>query len=159
MKIDHRDWVILRHLQRNGRLSSAELAQRVGMAPSTLWRRVRALEDAGVISGYGARVDPQRAGLGFEAIVHVQLTRHDEDERQAFNRLIARRPEVVEAFATTGQADYHLRVVVPDLEAYNAFLESVLFRQPAVASAQTNVVLKRLKSWHGYAPPEDPGCL
>ena len=157
MKTDHRDWQILCHLQQNGRLSSAELAQKVGMAPSTLWRRVRALEETGVISGYGARVDPKRAGLDFEAIVHVQLTRHDEDQRQAFDRLIARRPEVVEAFATTGRADYHLRVVVPDLDAYNAFLESVLFRQPAVASAQTNVVLRRLKSWRGYAPPEGMG--
>ena len=116
------------------------------MSPSALWRRVRALEKAGVIERYSAVVNPTRMGLQFQAIVHVQLTRHDPDQLAGFIAAIEQRAEVQECYATTGQSDYHLRVLSRDIEAYNNFLEEFLFRLPAVASAQTNVVLRAVKS-------------
>jgi Lrp/AsnC family transcriptional regulator, leucine-responsive regulatory protein len=145
MNTDSRDRKILNLLQSDCRISNADLARAVGMSASALWRRVRALEEAGVIERYGAVLNPQRLGLGFQAIVHVQLTRHDPVQPAQFVRAVAGRAEVMECYATTGQADYHLRVLCRDLEAYNQFLEAFLFRLPAVASAQTNVVLRSIK--------------
>jgi DNA-binding Lrp family transcriptional regulator len=152
MDLDDRDARILTQLQSDCRMSNADLADAVGMSPSALWRRVRALEDAGVIERYGAVVNPVRMGLGFQAIVHVHLTRHEQDRLAEFIRAVERRPEVQECYATTGQADYHLRVLCRDLDAYNRFLEDFLFRLPAVASAQTNLVLRTIKRSGPVAP-------
>jgi Lrp/AsnC family leucine-responsive transcriptional regulator len=143
--IDPRDRQLLALLQRDCRLSNAELAERAGLSASACWRRIRALEEAGVIERYAAIVRPARLGLAFHAIVHVQLIRHDPKGLQDFIRAVSARPEVQECYATTGQADYHLRVLCRDIEAYNRFLEEFLFTQPAVRSAQTNVVLREVK--------------
>ncbi|MEP2716055.1 Lrp/AsnC family transcriptional regulator [Pseudophaeobacter sp.] len=143
--LDDRDRHILRLLQEDSRISNAELAERVGMSASALWRRVRALEESGVIERYGAVVNAPAMGLGFQAIVHVHLTRHDPEKLAEFIRAVELSPLVQECYATTGQSDYHLRILAPDLEAYNRFLEEFLFRLPAVASAQTNVVLRTIK--------------
>lgn len=145
MKLDARDERILVSLQSDCRQSNADLAASVGMSASALWRRIRMLEEAGVIERYGASVNPARMGFGFEALVHVQLTRHDPEKLAEFISAMDRRPEVQECYATTGQADYQLRVLCRDLPAYNRFLEEFLFRLPAVASAQTNVVLRTIK--------------
>jgi DNA-binding Lrp family transcriptional regulator len=145
MELDDRDRRILTLLQQDSRLSNADLAEQVGMSSSALWRRVKAFEEAGIIERYGAVVSPRRMGLGFQAIVHVHLTRHDPERIVEFIRAVERHEAVVECFATTGQADYHLRVLTRDLEAYNSFLETFLFRLSAVASAQTNVVLRSVK--------------
>lgn len=149
MSLDDVDWKLLGLLQKDCRSSNADLADAAGLSASSCWRRVRALEEAGLIQRYAAVLDPARAGLGFQAMVHVQLTRHDPERLAEFIRVIVDRPEVVECFATTGQADYHVRVIVRDLEAYNQFLEDVLFRLPAVASAQTNVILRSVKANKG----------
>lgn len=143
--LDDRDRHILRLLQEDSRISNAELSDKVGMSPSALWRRVRALEDSGVIERYGAVVNAPAMGLGFQAIVHVQLTRHDPEKLAEFIRAVELSPLVQECYATTGQSDYHMRILASDLEAYNRFLEEFLFRLPAVASAQTNVVLRTIK--------------
>ncbi len=145
MKLEDKDRRILTLLQQDSRISNADLAEEVGMSASALWRRVRALEEAGVIERYGAVVDPDAMGLGFEAIVHVHLTRHDPDKIVDFIRAVEASSEVQECYATTGQADYHLRVLCRDLAGYNDFLEAFLFRLPAVASAHTNVVLRTIK--------------
>ena len=145
IELGGRDQRILMLLQKDSRMSNAELAETVGMSASALWRRVRALEEAGIIERYGAIVNPPALGLGFEAIVHVHLTRHDPEKIVEFIRAIETSKEVQECYATTGQADYHLRVLCRDLAAYNDFLEAFLFRLPAVASAQTNVVLRPVK--------------
>lgn len=136
---------ILRLLQTDSRTSNQELAQRTGMSPSACWRRVRALEEQGLIRRYVALVDPEGAGLSFSAIVHVSLTRHEASHVATFISRIAERPEVLECFATTGEADYHLHVVCPDKEAYNDFLEGFLFRLPGIAHVRTNMVLKVVK--------------
>lgn len=145
IEIDDRDRIILSLLQADCRISNAELAAQAGMSASACWRRVKALETAGIIENYGVTLDPARLGLTFHAIVLVHLARHDPDKIKDFIHAVQARPEVQEAFATTGQADYHLRILCRDIEAYNRFLEEFLFRQPAVQSAQTNVVLREIK--------------
>ena len=145
MELDNRDKRLLMLLQQDSRLTNSELAEKVGMSSSACWRRVRALEEAGVIERYGAVIQPRRVGLSFHAIVHVQLSRHDPDEIGAFIQAVSARREIQECHATTGEADYHLRVACADIDAYNRFLDDFLFRLPAVRSAQTNVVLKEIK--------------
>jgi DNA-binding Lrp family transcriptional regulator len=145
MITDERDRQILSLLQQDARISNADLAEKIGMSASALWRRVRMLEEAGAIERYGAIVNPAVLGLEFQAIVHVHLTRHDPEKLDEFIQAIEGNALVQECYATTGQADYHLRVLAPGLEAYNSFLEQFLFRLPAVASAQTNMVLRTIK--------------
>ena len=142
---DETDDTILRALSKDSRISNADLAEKVGLSASSCWRRVRALEEAGVIEGYTIRINDARRGLGFKAIVHVQLTRHDPEQQQVFIRAVRHREEVRGCYATTGQADYHLHVTCADIDAYNRFLEQFLFRIPAVSSAQTNVILRSVK--------------
>tara|TARA_R110002020_G_scaffold404702_1_gene614780 strand:- start:453 stop:905 length:453 start_codon:yes stop_codon:yes gene_type:complete len=144
--MDVTDHKLIALLQQDARMANAQLAERLNISASACWRRVRALEDAGVIERYGAIVNPQALGLTFEAIVQIDLLRHDADALAGFIEAVQRRPEVTECFATTGQADYHLRVLCRDIDAYNRFLEQFLFKQPVVRSAQTHVVLKRIKA-------------
>ena len=145
MRFDDRDRKILELLQRDCRISNADLADRAGMSASACWRRVKAFEDAGVIERYRADVSPTKAGNSFQALVQVQLARHNQEKLAEFIKAIAHRAEVLECYATTGQADYQMRVLCRDIAAYNRFLEDFLFRLPAVESAQTNVVLREIK--------------
>lgn len=144
-ELDQIDIRLLEALSDDSRISNADLAERAGLSASSCWRRVRALEDSGVIRKYTVALDDEKQGLGFGAIVHVHLTRHDPEQLTGFIRAIHNRQEVRACYATTGQADYHLHVVCADIEAYNVFLERFLFRIPAVASAQTNVILRAIK--------------
>ncbi|HEU4986489.1 MAG TPA: Lrp/AsnC family transcriptional regulator [Rhizobiaceae bacterium] len=143
--LEDQDRRILTALQKNGRISNQELADASGMSPSACWRRVRSLEAAGIIRRYAALLDEGKAGLSFHAIVHVTLTRHDHSHVDTFIAEVRRRSEVLDCFATTGEADYHLRVVCTDLAAYNRFLEGFLFRLPGIANVRTNLVLKDIK--------------
>lgn len=146
MNLDSKDRHLLALLQKDCRASNAELAEQVGMSTSACWRRIRAFEDAGLIEGYGARLRPAKLGLTFHAIVHVQLTRHDPANLKRFIEAMTARDEVEECYATTGAADYHMRVRCTDIEAYNRFMEDFLFPLAAVSSAQTNVILRDIKS-------------
>ena len=145
MQLDQRDRQILRLLQTDSRLSNNELAEKVGMSQSALWRKVRALEEAGIIEGYRAAVSAPAVGLQFQALVQVHLTRHNPEHLRQFISAVETRPEILDCYATTGQSDYILRVLCHDIGAYNTFLEEFLFRLPAVESAQTNVVLREIK--------------
>ena len=146
MLLDDRDRKLLSLLQKDCRLSNVELAEELGMSTSGCWRKVRAFEQAGIIERYGAVLNPAALGMSFSAIVHVQLLRHDQGAIDDFFNGVARRSEIQACYATTGQADYHLMVRCQDIDAYNSFLETFLFKLPAVRSAQTNVILKELKS-------------
>ncbi|WP_193177057.1 Lrp/AsnC family transcriptional regulator [Oricola nitratireducens] len=137
---------LLAQLQEDCRISNQELANAAGMSASACWRRVRALEEEGVISGYVALVDAERVGQRFSAIVQLTLERHERDHVDNFIDAISRRPEVLQVFATTGEADYHVLVLCEDKDAYNAFLEDFLFRLPGIAHVRTNLVLKSIKS-------------
>jgi Lrp/AsnC family transcriptional regulator, leucine-responsive regulatory protein len=151
MGLEPRDLAILDLLQRDSRLSNQELAERVGMSTSACWRRVRALEEAGVIRGYRAEIDPRRAGFDFHAIIHVRLVRHAREIVERFVAEVMRHDEVRDCYATTGEADYHLRVLCRDLDAFNDFMERTLFRLDGIANIQTNLVLRHIKA--PGAPP------
>ncbi|SFJ52313.1 DNA-binding transcriptional regulator, Lrp family [Bosea sp. OK403] len=151
IELSAQDSKLLQILQSDARVSNQDLADQAGMSASACWRRVRMLEEAGVIASYMAIVDAERAGFGFSAIVHVTLLRHEADHVSNFIARVAQQPEVVECFATTGEADYHLRVVCRDKDDYNVFLEQFLFRLPGIAHVRTNLVLKEIKL-HGKIP-------
>ncbi|KPQ06252.1 MAG: AsnC family transcriptional regulator [Rhodobacteraceae bacterium HLUCCA12] len=146
MELEDRDWRLLEQLQTDARVTNQDLAERVGMSPSACWRRVRQLEEAGIISGYRASVNARRAGMDFHAILHVQLTRHTREIVDRFIAEVLRHDEVLDCFATTGRADYHLRILCRDLDAFNAFMERTLFRLDGIAHIQTNLVLRHIKS-------------
>ncbi len=144
--LDSQDQQILARLQQDGRLTNQQLASEVGMSSSACWRRVRGLEDADIIKAYAAIVDPKAAGFMTEAILHVSLERHDSRFVEEFEARMRERPEVLDCFATTGDADYHLRVVVRDIDAYNRFLDGFMFRLPGIRHVRTNMVLREIKS-------------
>jgi len=137
---------ILRELQRDSRLSNQALAERVGLSASACWRRVRALEESGVIDRYAAIVNPRKAGFPLSFVTLVSLVRHEQKHVDNFVREIRRHPEVLECFATSGEADYHLRVVAEDVDAYNRFLDEFILRLPGVSQVRSNIVLKEIKA-------------
>ena len=143
--IDPLDGRLLLQLQQDSRQSNQQLADSVGMSSSACWRKVAALETSGVIARYTALVDREKAGFAMSAILHVSLDRHDEQIVSQFVLRVQKRPEVLECFATTGDADYHLKVVVADMAAYNRFLDEFMFRIPGVRHVRTNVILKEIK--------------
>jgi DNA-binding Lrp family transcriptional regulator len=143
--LETQDERLLAQLQRDARATNQELAEAVGMSTSACWRRVRALEDSGIIRRYTALVDREKAGFAMSAIIHVSLERHDTSFVETFESRITARAEVLECFATTGDADYHLRVVVRDMHAYNRFLEDFMFRLPGVKHVRSNVILREIK--------------
>jgi len=144
--IEKQDEHILAQLQKEGRTTNQQLAEDVGMSTSACWRRVRVLEEAGVITGYSALVDREKAGFTTSAVLHVSLERHDAKFVDEFVSRVTARAEVLECFATTGDADYHLRVVVRDMKAYNEFLDHFMFRLPGIRYVRTNVILKEIKT-------------
>ncbi|MGE5159360.1 MAG: Lrp/AsnC family transcriptional regulator [Gemmatimonas sp.] len=144
--VEEQDQRILSELQKDGRATNQQLAEAVGMSTSACWRRVRALEEAGIIRGYSALLDRERAGFATSAVLHVSLERHDAKFVDEFVAQVSRRSEVLECFATTGDADYHLRVVVRDMKAYNDFLDTFMFRLPGIRYVRTNMILKEIKT-------------
>lgn len=144
--LESRDRRILTELQRDSRLTNQELADKVGMSSSATWRRVKSLEEAGIIDRYTAIVDQKKAGFGLASMVHVSLARHEQKHVEHFIREVLQHPEVLECFATSGEADFHLRVVVEDIDAYNAFLDNFIFRLPGVSQVRSNIVLKEIKA-------------
>jgi len=144
-EIQPADRQLLSALQDDGRISNQDLAERAGMSASACWRRVKALEEGGVIERYTALVNPEAVGLNFHAMVHVVLSRHQAGHVENFIEAVMRRPEVLDCFATTGDADYHLRIRCRDLAAYNAFLEDFMFALEGVSTVRTNLILRKLK--------------
>ena len=145
IQLDAFDRRILDQLQRNGRISNVELAKSVGLSPSPCLRRVRDLEDAGVIDRYAAILNQGSAGFSLSVFVQVTLERQVETALETFERVIAGRPEVMEAYLMTGDSDYLLRIVVPDVSDYEAFLKDHLTRIPGVASIKSSFALNRVK--------------
>jgi len=137
---------ILAELQRDSRLTMLELADKVGMSSSAVWRRVKSLEQDGVIDRYAVIVNPKQAGFGLASMVHISLARHEQKHVEHFIREVLQHPEVLECFATSGEADFHLRVVVEDIDAYNRFLDDFIFKLPGVSQVRSNIVLKEIKA-------------
>ena len=143
--LDATDRRMLRALQREGRISVVALAERVGLSPTPCQRRLKRLEDSGVIARYAAVVDPARVGLPLQAFVQVSLSSHAEDTVEAFHAALAARPEVLACYAVSGEMDYLLHVVASDFEAYAAFALRALLRMPGVKDTKSNFVLNALK--------------
>ena len=141
-----RDRRILAQLQRDSRLTTQELADKVGMSSSATWRRVKSLEEAGIIDRYAAILNPKKAGFSLASMVHISLARHERSNVDQFIREVLQHPEVLECFATSGEADFHLRVVVEDIDAYNRFLDEFIFKLPGVRQVRSNIVLKEIKA-------------
>ena len=137
---------ILAELQRDSRLTMQELADKVGMSSSAVWRRVKSLEEEGIIDRYAVIVNPKRAGFELASMVHISLARHEQKHVEHFIREVLQHPEVLECFATSGEADFHLRVVVEDIDAYNRFLDDFIFKLPGVSQVRSNIVLKEIKA-------------
>jgi len=144
--LGRKDRSILTELQRDSRLTMQQLADKVGMSSSACWRRVRSLEETGVIDRYAVIVNPRKAGFSLSSMTLVSLARHEERSVENFVTEVMRHPEVLECFATSGEADFHLRVVVEDIDAYNKFLDDFIFRIPGVSQVRSNIVLKEIKA-------------
>jgi Lrp/AsnC family leucine-responsive transcriptional regulator len=148
--LDAIDRRILAALQAQGRMTFDELAEQVRLSPSATLRRVRRLEDSGVIRGYAAIVPPERVGLGLTAYLNVRLEKHTESHKRnpmdLFRAAVQAWPEVVECVALTGEMDYLLRVVVEDMAHYSRFVLDTLLKHPSVQDCKTSFVLDRVKA-------------
>ena len=144
MDLDRIDIGLLDHLQHNGRATTVELSEAVGLSPSPCHRRQRLLEEAGVIERYVALLDPAKVGLPVTAFVTVMLTAHTDEALRIFEDAVSAWPEVMEAYEMAGSGDYLLRVVAADLAGYESFLRTRLTRLPVVRSVNSAFALKRL---------------
>jgi len=144
-RLSRQDLAILEQLQSDGRISNRDLAAAVSLSPSPCWRRVRALEDSKLIKGYTAILDPAQLGLNILAFAHVSLVDHHPETVQRFDQSIARAPEVLECFMTSGDHDYMLKVVTRDMASYQDFLSEKLLRMPCVQTVNTSFALKQKK--------------
>ncbi|MDZ4310481.1 MAG: Lrp/AsnC family transcriptional regulator [Cypionkella sp.] len=138
--IDHR---ILDVLRRDGRISMLDLADQVGLSPTPCGRRVKRMEEAGVITGYAAQIDRRALGLQVCVLVSVRLARHGPEGTREFLSAVAKHPEITECLLVTGNLDYMLRIWVRDIEALGVFIRDVLQSIPAVAETTTMVILKQ----------------
>ena len=145
VSLDRYEYGILRALQADGRLTNQDLSQKVGLSPSACWRRVKSLEEAGVILRYSAILDPSKVGIGETVFAHISLKRHSKALSAEFAELMRKQPEVMECFFTTGAADVILRVVTPSVAAYDEFLENVIFNARCVSQVHSDFALRQIK--------------
>jgi Lrp/AsnC family leucine-responsive transcriptional regulator len=143
--LDAIDRKILEALQANGRMSLAELSAKVGLSPSPCLRRVRTLERSGVIARYVAVLDQRMVGLPVSVFVSIKLEKQKQESLDRFAKAVERWPEVLECYLMTGSRDYWLRVVVPDLEAYERFVKQKLTRLEGIASIESSFALEQVK--------------
>jgi DNA-binding Lrp family transcriptional regulator len=159
--MDDFDLKLLQALQEDGRLTNNDLADRVGLSASQCSRRRAALENAGVIESYQAALSTEALGLAVLAFVHVTLAAHSPDNAKRFQQLIDRTEEVQEAYSLTGEADYLVKIAVPDLKALSRILSDVFLAHGSVAHVHSAVALDRLKKTarlpltHLRAAPEE----
>lgn len=145
MTLDRLDIRILQELQHNGRITNAELADRIGLSATPCARRVKQLEDAGLIEGHVVLLNASKLGLKLSALVQISMDRHTPDRFERFEAEISRHPEVVECLLITGQsADYQLKVVVTDMEQYQEFLLNTITRIEGVADVHSSFILRKV---------------
>ncbi|QJP16470.1 Lrp/AsnC family transcriptional regulator [Starkeya sp. ORNL1] len=146
LKLDAIDRRILAALQRDARLTNVQLADEVGLSPSPCLRRVRMLEDAGVITGYHATLGRKEVGLGLTVFIGVKVERHHDKEATAFREAVAGLAEVVSCHLVSGEADFLLQVVVPDLAGYERLLLGTLLKLPGVSDIRSNFAIQTVKA-------------
>jgi DNA-binding Lrp family transcriptional regulator len=150
MTVDTIDARILRALQRDSSRPVAELAGVVGLSASACHRRVKLLEEEGLITGYSARVDRTALGLPVQVFVEITLSSQSQEALTAFEAAVNRFEEILECHLTTGRADYLLRVVARDVADYDNIHRNCLARLPGVSSMQTIFALRSIREWRGY---------
>ena len=147
-KLDRTDRLILEVLQQDARITNAALAEKVHLSESACLRRVRALESSGLIAGYGARIDQDKAGLPVNVFVHITLDRQDQTDLQAFESAVRRIPEVMECYLMSGDYDYLIRVVVADTADFERVHSQELTRLPGVARVHSSFALRAVARLH-----------
>jgi len=150
--LDEIDRKILRALQMEARLTTSELAGRVGVSPSPCWTRVKRLEEAGYITGYVALLDQEKLGFPDTVLVEVTLERHEEEVLDRFGRALAELPEVLEAYLTTGEYDYLIKVAVAGTTGYERFLREKVYRIPGIRHSRSSFALRCLKRMISVRP-------
>ncbi|ETI59475.1 AsnC family transcriptional regulator [Sphingobium sp. C100] len=148
--MDRFDIAIIEALQSDSRRSMHDLSDLVGLSPSACHRRVKALEDVGVIAGYVARLDPAALGLDLQAFVDISLTSQSRETMDRFEAAVADFPEILECHLMAGQADYLLRVAAADLKGFDAIHRDCLARLPGVSAIRTSFAIRRIRDWQGY---------
>ncbi|CAP40917.1 Lrp/AsnC family transcriptional regulator [Bordetella petrii] len=143
--MDKTDIGILRALQEDGRASAQQLSEQVGLSAAPVWRRVKALESAGVILGYSAQVDRAKVGLQGCMFAQISLERHSASTVETFERSVRDAPEILECYAVTGDSDFLLKILVESPEAYDRFLHRFLFNLPGIRQTRTIVALREIK--------------
>jgi len=149
-ELEPADVRILAALQDDGRLTNQSLAAEVGLSASPCWRRVRHLEESGVIQGYRATLDRREIGLGVLGFIRVKIDSHSAAEAEEFSRSVLDLDEVVACYSIAGDADFLLQIVSPDLDAYAEFAMTVVRRLPRIKEMQTTFVLKEIKPFKGF---------
>lgn len=145
IQLDRFDRRILQQLQDNGSITNAELADRIGLSATPCARRVKRLEEQGLILGNAVLLDPSRLGLKLTALIQISMDRHTPDRFQHFEAEVARHPEVIECLLITGQsADYQLKVIVPDMEYYQEFLLNTITRIEGVADVHSSFIMRKV---------------
>ena len=145
MEIDRYDRQILDILQENGRISNQDLADRIGLSPSPCLRRVRTLEDAGIVTGYRALINAKALGYSLMALIYISMDKHTPERFENFERQILQIPEVLECLLVTGQdADYQIKVIVKDMDAFQELLLNRITRIPGVTGVHSSFVLRRV---------------
>ncbi|MBL6749772.1 MAG: Lrp/AsnC family transcriptional regulator [Nevskia sp.] len=147
--LDRTDLRLLGELQRQGRMPVVELAERVSLSPTACQRRLRRLEESGVIAGYAAVLNPAALGLRIEAFVRVTIERQSKDAAEAFQQAVRRLPQVRACYVMTGDLDFLLHVMVPDLQAFAEFSMRVLIALPGVRDVRSSLVLEAVKQDEG----------
>ncbi len=145
IKLDARDFDILRVLSREGRMSKARLSEAIGLSPTPVWERLKKLEKAGVVEGYGARINLRKLGPSVTVFVSVELSDHRQASFRAFEAAIADRPEISACWALGGGFDYLLQVVARDIEAYQVLIDALLDAQIGIERYFTYIVTKQVK--------------
>lgn len=157
IELDEVDGSLLAELQRNARLTTSELAQKVGISQSPCWRRIRRMEEAGLISGYHARLDRRGLGYGVVAFVSISVDFQNEERSVQFVEAVRDIPEVVMCHGIAGPADFLLMVVAKDLDSYSELLQRKLHRLPGVRQAQTSFSLQEFKDLNELPIPAMAG--
>ena len=139
------DRKLLKALQENLNLSQIELAEQSGLSRTSVWRRVRELEDAGMINNRVALLDPKSLGLQFHVLLSVSMVQHSDKIRQSFEAHVKQLPEVMECFSVSGERDYVLQIISRDMESYNEFLNAKILHHASVHSASSSFALRRVK--------------
>ena len=143
--IDQIDGKILDLLQQNSRISNQEIANQVGASVSSVWRRINALEEAKVITGYGLTVSPEKMGYNETILLQVSLEQHNDDFLKEFTALVNTIPEILECYATTGEYDYVMKVLATDMRSYHRFLRDSLMSMPFISKTFSQVIMDKIK--------------